>query len=216
MSIACTHPMTGAPVKRAARADSAASSDKLLIQRIANGDQAALRTLVDRHQSRVFRFAMRFVNDRSLAEDVVSETFFVAWQQAAGFENRSAVGTWLLAIARYKALSARARFGAADEALDETTAATLVDPKPQPDALVERGDLAVFMRRCLDALPAEQAMLIDLVYFREKSIKDVAIIAGIPLNTVKSRMFLARKKLAAMISAAGMEGAAGCLMPNAV
>jgi RNA polymerase sigma-70 factor (ECF subfamily) len=183
-------------------ASAAALSDDVLVNRIARGEQAALCALMARHQVRISRFVRRFVSDRSLVEDLVCDTFFAAWQQAPHFENRSSVATWLMAIARYKALSARERQTLPTEPLDEVLATTIVETGLQPDAVVERDDWARFLRQCLNSLPAEQAQLIELVYYRDKSIKEVALLMGIPENTVKSRMFLARKKLAAMLNAA--------------
>jgi RNA polymerase sigma-70 factor (ECF subfamily) len=204
MSIAC--------VERGAFAETAAvrglPSDEALLEKIATGDQAALRMLAERHQAKVYRFALRFVGDRSLAEDVVSETFFAVWRQSATFRNRSAVGTWILSIARYRALSLRDRHDDGAEPLDEDVARAVPDPAHRADAALERTDLVAFIRQCLRRLPVEQAMLIDLVYLRERPIKEAAMIAGVPLNTVKSRMFLARKKLAGMLAAAGIDGAA--------
>ena len=125
MSIACVGSgLTVGEVARVRRAP----SDEALIKEIAKGNQAALRTLADRHQTRVYRFALRFVGDASHAEDVVSETFFAVWQQAAGFQNRSAVGTWLLGIARYRALSMRDRLRETAEPLDDEIASNLPDP----------------------------------------------------------------------------------------
>ena len=211
MSITCTETIPSSA--ECAAIDNAADSDQCLIQRIADGDQAALRALMLRHQVRVYRFVTRFVHDRSLAEDLVSDTFVAVWRQASQFENRSSVATWLLAIARYKALSARERIGAPNEALDDFSD-TLVDPSHGPDVAIERKDSARFLNQCLATLPVEQAMLIDLVYYREKSVKEAARIAGIPENTVKSRMFLARKKLAALLMAAEVDGDSIGIVPD--
>lgn len=189
-------------------------SDKALLECIAEGDQAALRTLMMRHQTRVYRFVMRFIRDRSIAEDIVSDTFVAVWRQAPDFENRSSVPTWLLAIARYKALSARERLVAPTDPLDDV-AATLVDPGHGPDAAIERRDSARVLRQCLAALPAEQALLLDLVYFREKTVREAAAIVGVSENTVKSRMFLGRKKLAVMLNAANAESESVSLVPDA-
>jgi RNA polymerase sigma-70 factor (ECF subfamily) len=188
--------------KIATGGETSAASDDVLVSRIARGEQAALRALMARHQVRIGRFIRRFVGDRTLVEDLVCDTFFAAWQQAPHFENRSSVATWLMAIARYKALSARERQTVPTEPLDDILATTIVETGLQPDAVVERDDWARYLRQCLGALPAEQAQLIELVYYRDKSIKEVAHAMGIPENTVKSRMFLARKKLAAMLNAA--------------
>jgi RNA polymerase sigma-70 factor (ECF subfamily) len=179
-------------------------SDEALIRKMARGDEAALRTLVTRHHARIARFILRFAGDRNQVEDLVSDTFFAAWQQAPHFENRSSVATWLLAIARYKALSARQRRSVATEAMDDIVTASVADPTAGPDDEYEHKDSARYLRRCLAALPAEQAMLIELVYYRDKSVKEAAILAKIPENTVKSRMFLARKKLSVLLAAADL------------
>ena len=83
-----------------------ACSDETLIQRIAAGDRQAMRTLFARHRVAVYRWLLRLVNDEALAEDLLSDVFLDVWRQAASFEARASVSTWLLAIARYKALSA--------------------------------------------------------------------------------------------------------------
>src|SRR5436190_4088172 len=171
MSIAFIHSMPGSATPIGGGRDTDPSDDAL-IKLMAQGDQAALRTLVTRHQARISRFILRFVGDRNLVEDLVSDTFFAAWQQAPHFESRSSVATWLLAIARYKALSARQRRTVPTEAIDEVVVTALVDQAPQPDAAYEHQDSARFLRRCLAELPAEQAMLVELVYYRDKSVKE--------------------------------------------
>src|SRR5215471_12270641 len=83
------------------------SSDEMLIGRIAGGDQLAMQTLFARHRVPIYRWLLRIVRDETLAEDLLSDVFLDVWRQAAAFEGRSSVSTWLLAIARHKALSAR-------------------------------------------------------------------------------------------------------------
>lgn len=199
MSIASTQVLERSTSYVAARR-STAPSDRALIARIADGDQAALRELANRHYTRIFRFVLRFIADRGLAEDVVNDILLAVWRQAAHFEHRSSVATWLLGIARYKALDARRRRRASTVGLDEAEEAALVDETSRPDADIQRTDSSAYLRRCIDALPAEQGLLIDLVYYHGKSVTEAAIIVGIPANTVKTRMFLARKKLAAMLA----------------
>src|SRR5687767_6632229 len=83
-----------------------ATSDEALLESIADGNRNAMQVLYARHNVRVFRFVMRIVNDRTVAEDLVSQVFLDVWRTASQFEGRSQVSTWLLAIARFKALSA--------------------------------------------------------------------------------------------------------------
>ena len=180
-----------------------ASSDEVLIGRIASGDRLAMQVLFARHHVLVFRFVLRLVRDESTAEDLISEVFLDVWRQADRFEGRSAVSTWLLAIARFKALSAMRR--RPDEELDDETAAAVEDPSDAPDVTLEKKDKSALIRKCLEGLSAEHREIVDLVYYHEKSVEEVAAIVGIPENTVKTRMFYARKKLGELLKAAGIE-----------
>jgi RNA polymerase sigma-70 factor (ECF subfamily) len=180
-----------------------ATSDEVLIGRIANGDRLAMQVLFARHHVRVFRFVVRLVRNESTAEDLISDVFLDVWRQAGRFEGRSAVSTWLLSIARFKALSALRR--RPDEVLDEETAGAIEDPSDDPEISLEKKDKSVLIRQCLTGLSAEHREIIDLVYYHEKSVEEVAEIVGIPENTVKTRMFYARKKLAELLKVAGIE-----------
>jgi RNA polymerase sigma-70 factor (ECF subfamily) len=152
-----------------------------------------MQVLFARHHVRVYRFVLRLVRDEMTAEDVVNEVFLDVWRQASRFAGRSAVQTWLLAIGRFKALSVRReRRG---EELDDATAESIADLSDDPALAVEKPDQGEKLRRCLAALSPEHREVIDLVYYHEKSLEEVAQIIGIPENTVKTRMFYARKKL---------------------
>jgi RNA polymerase sigma-70 factor (ECF subfamily) len=176
------------------------SSDDMLIRRIAEGDQLAMRTLFGRHRVPLYRWLLRLVGDEALAEDLLSELFLDVWRQAASFEARSSVSTWLLAIARYKALSARRR--RTDAELDDELASKLADPADDPERVLQKKDRAEVLSRSLTRLSPEHGEVIDLVYYHGKSVKEVAEIIGIAEATVKTRMFYARKKLAALVATA--------------
>jgi RNA polymerase sigma-70 factor (ECF subfamily) len=109
----------------------------------------------------------------------------------------------LLSIARFKALSALRR--RPDEELDEDTAGAIEDPSDDPEIALEKKDKSALIRKCLSGLSAEHREVVDLVYYHEKSVEEVAEIVGIPENTVKTRMFYARKKLAELLKAEGIE-----------
>ena len=180
-----------------------ATSDEALIARIASGDRLAMQVLFARHHVRIYRFVLRLVRDQWKAEDLISEVFLDVWRQADRFEGRSTVSTWLLAIARFKALSALRR--KPEEGLDEDAALEIEDLAGNPEVTLEKKDRSAVIRKCLMGLSAEHREIIDLVYYHEKSVEEVAKIVGIPENTVKTRMFYARKKLAEMLKAAGLE-----------
>jgi RNA polymerase sigma-70 factor, ECF subfamily len=180
-----------------------ATSDEVLIGRIASGDRLAMQVLFARHHLRVYRFVLRLVRAESVAEDLISEVFLDVWRQAGRFEGRSAVSTWLLAIARFKALSALRR--KQDEELDDEAAEAIEDPTDDPEVSLAKKDKGAVIRKCLAGLSAEHREIIDLVYYHEKSVEEVAVIVGIPEATVKTRMFYARKKLGELLKAAGIE-----------
>src|SRR6201987_3279920 len=129
------------------------TSDEVLIGRIASGDRLAMQVLYARHHVRVFRFVLRLVRDESMAEDLISEVFLDVWRQAGRFEGRSAVSTWVLAIARFKALSALRR--RPDEELDEETAGAIEDQSDDPETTLEKKDKSGAIRKCLTGLSAE-------------------------------------------------------------
>src|SRR5215468_7491200 len=170
------------------------TADVALVRSIAAGDKHAMQILFARHNVRVFRFVLRFVGDRSAAEDLVSEVFLDVWRQAGRFEGRSQVTTWLLAIARYKALSALQR--RSTEELDEDVAAAIGDPQDNPEIIIQNRQTSETLLDCLKELSPAHREVIDLVYYHERSIAEVAEIIGIPPNTVKTRMFHARKRIA--------------------
>jgi RNA polymerase sigma-70 factor, ECF subfamily len=179
------------------------TSDEALIERIAAGDKLAMQVLFARHQVRVYRFVLRLVRDQSVAEELVGEVFLDVWRQAARFEARSTASTWLLAIARYKALSALRR--RTDQELDDDKAATIEDPGDSPEVSVLKKNKGEVLRQCLTALTPEHREIIDLVYYHEKSVEEVAQIVGIGESTVKTRMFYARKRLSELLKAAGID-----------
>jgi RNA polymerase sigma-70 factor (ECF subfamily) len=178
------------------------TSDEALVQRIAEGDKRALQALFGRHNVKVFRFVLRFMNDESAAEDIVSEVFFDVWRQADKFESRSQVGTWLLAIARNKALSVLRR--RQTEELDEEVAEFIEDPADNPEVTMQKKQQSSMLMACLTQLSPAHREIVDLVYYHEKSIEEVAEIIGVPQNTVKTRMFYARKRIAELMAAKGI------------
>ena len=176
------------------------SSDEILVERIAAGDKLAMQVLFARHRTNVYRWLLRFVGNETLADDLLSDVFFDVWQQAGRFEGRAAVTTWLLSIARYKALSARRRRTEAE--LDETIETTVADSADNPEVALQRMSRNELVRAALMKLSPDHRQIIDLVYYHEKSVEDCALILNIPAATVKTRMFYARKKLAELVQEA--------------
>jgi RNA polymerase sigma-70 factor (ECF subfamily) len=179
------------------------TSDEVLIARIAGGDRLAMQVLFARHHVRVYRFVLRLVRNEATAEDLISDVFLDVWRQAGKFEGRSAVSTWMLSIARFKALSALRR--KPEEELDEEMAERIEDQSDDPETTLAKKDKGAQLRQALTALSAEHREIIDLVYYHEKSVEEVAGIVGIPEATVKTRMFYARKKLSELLKEQGID-----------
>jgi RNA polymerase sigma-70 factor, ECF subfamily len=203
MTIALTQATsaTAAAARAAPRGTSSddAAPDEALIKRIARGDQLAMRTLYARHRIPLYRWLLRIVGNETVAEDLVSDVFLDVWRQAASFEGRASVSTWLLAIARYKALSARR--ARVDTELDERITSTVADPADTPEAALQEKRRRELLRKSLAKLSPEHSEVIDLAYYHGKSVKEVAEIVGVGEATVKTRMFYARRKLASLVAA---------------
>src|SRR6267142_3020074 len=179
------------------------TTDESLVTSIAQGDKRALQALYGRHHVKVYRFALRFLRDEATAEDMVSEVFLDVWRQAERFERRSQVSTWLLAIARNKALSVLRR--RSTEELDEEVAEFIEDPADNPEVKMQKKQQSTVLQECLTQLSPAHREIIDLVYYHEKSIDEVAVIVGVPANTVKTRMFYARKRIGELMGAKGLD-----------
>jgi RNA polymerase sigma-70 factor, ECF subfamily len=179
------------------------NSDEVLIGRIANGDRLAMQVLFARHHVRVYRFVLRLVRNEAKAEDLISDVFLDIWRQAGKFEGRAAASTWMLSIARFKALSALRK--RTEEALDEEAAGAIEDHSDDPEVSLAKKDKANVLRECLSKLSVEHREVVDLVYYHEKSVEEVAGIVGIPEATVKTRMFYARKKLSELLKEQGID-----------
>jgi RNA polymerase sigma-70 factor (ECF subfamily) len=169
------------------------------LARIARGDALAMRTVFARHQTAVYRWLVRLVRNEAMAQDLLSEVFLDVWRQAASFQGRSSVSTWLLAIARHKALSARRRV---DDQLDDSVAAQMPDPADDPETALQKKDRSERLRDALSKLSDEHREVLDLVYYHGRSVKETAEIVGVGEATVKTRMFYARKRLEGLLGTA--------------
>jgi RNA polymerase sigma-70 factor (ECF subfamily) len=183
-----------------------ATSDEMLLEKIAKGDRTAMHTLYARHNVRVYRFVLRMLRDTASAEDLVSQVFLDVWRTAGQFEGRSQVSTWLLSIARFKALTAlRQR---KHEDIDQDDVMQIADQADTPEASLDRSRTSAILRACVAKLSPAHREIVSLVYYHEKSVEEVAQLIGIPAATVKTRMFYARKQLADLLRSAGIDSIA--------
>ena len=206
MQIACGS-SSRATSKTSTRLDAkntARISDRGLVDLIADGDRGAFEALYLRHRSHVFRYLIRLTGNDALAEEIVDDVFLEVWRNAHRFEAKSQVATWLLAIARYKTLSALRRRSEAQ--IDEDAVAAIADPADDAETTADWQSRSAILKKCLAQLPAAQRQVVDLVYFQDKSVEEVAKFVGVAANTVKTRMFYARNRMASLLNEAGLCG----------
>jgi RNA polymerase sigma-70 factor, ECF subfamily len=183
-----------------------ATTDQMLLEGIAEGNRTSMHTLYSRHNVRVFRFILRMVRDTTTAEDLVSQVFLDVWRTATQFEGRAQVSTWLLSIARFKALTAlRQR---RHEDIEQEDVLEIADSAETPEAALDRSKTSAILRACVAKLSPAHREIINLVYYHEKSVEEVGAIIGVPQSTVKTRMFYARKQLADLLKGAGVDSLA--------
>ena len=181
------------------------TSDQSLIAAIGRGDRSAMTALYGRYHVRLYRFILRIIGNAATAEDVLSDVFLSVWQNAASFRSDSQVSTWLLAIARNRSYCAMRR--RSEEQLEDDEAEETEDLADTPEMALERMDRGTMMRRCLSRLSADQREVIDLVYYHDKSVAETAKITGVSVNTVKTRMFYARRRMAKLLREEGVAAA---------
>lgn len=182
------------------RPDSARStdaSDRHLVERVAAGDRQAFRELYVGYHLRLARFLTRLTRRYDVAEEIINDTLWVVWRKAPEFRGDSKVSTWIMSIAYRRALKTLRRLnpGGKLQPLDEASAPA-VDAAHQLDT---DGDLHDWLDRALAQLPAEQRLVIELTYYQGLSCHEVAEISDCPVNTVKTRMYHARRKLKVLL-----------------
>jgi RNA polymerase sigma-70 factor (ECF subfamily) len=169
------------------------ADDRSLLSRVAQRDRAAFEVLYRRYYSRAFQFVMRVVRNESAAEEVVSDTMFAVWQNAATFEGASSVSTWLLGIAYRQALKSldRNRKHSVVDCNDEMLAEA-VDADPAMD----HEGVAI-----TDSLSGEHRVVVELTATGHSSV-EISEILDCSENTVRTRMFHARQQLKRFLSRA--------------
>ena len=175
----------------ASRRDDAA--DSRLAQRIIDGDSSALGELYDRFGRPAYSLARRICADDGLAEDVVQEAFLAFWRDPGKYDRaKGKFGTWLLTLVHHKSVDAVRR----ESAIRRRTVPAAQDgeewstpPGPGADEGAIGALVAGQVRDALGRLPAEQRQVLALAYYGGYTQREVAALTGVPLGTVKSRMF---------------------------
>ena len=186
-----TSPMVRSDIRSGASLNVAASNERELelLRRVAVHDRGAFEELYLIYHRRLARFLMRLTSRYEICEEIINDTLWTVWKNASAFRGASLVSTWIMGIAYRHAMRTLRRAGRMAPAQDADTAATIVD---STQALAETRE---WLDRGLAELPFEQRMVMEFTYFLGHSCEEIAAIMDCPVNTVKTRMFHARRKL---------------------
>ncbi len=176
--------------------------DRELIRRVADKDRHAFEALYQRYGPRLQRYLSRLIQRPDVAEEALDDVMLVVWQNAARFNDKSRVSTWILGIAHHKALKARARL--AGRRSETPVSDQQVADEEGPEDATMRGEIDRLLAKGLEALSPEQRAVVELTFYQERSYHEIAEITRCPVNTVKTRMFHARKRLAPLLTALGI------------
>jgi RNA polymerase sigma-70 factor (ECF subfamily) len=175
-------------------------SDNELLHAISRGDEQALAAIYDRYRLILFGLILRILHDRQEAEDVLQEAFLQVWRRAADFdESRGRVFTWLVTIARSRALDRLRVLGSRARLADEVVAHSLADNAGDAAEDALKSEQGTIVRQALVELPEEQRRALFLAYFEGLTQTEISARLGEPLGTVKTRMRSGLMKLRGLL-----------------
>ena len=164
-----------------------------LVRRVARKDRQAFEELYELYYRRLFGFLLRFTRRTDLVEEILNDAMFVVWQKATGFQERSRVSTWIFGIAYRKALKRIEHQGRLPQEVSLEDAG--LSEKGGPDRTLQLRELKETLQAALDKLTPEHRAVVELTYYHGYSLREIADIVHCPVNTVKTRMFHARRRL---------------------
>ena len=170
-----------------------------LLGRIIGGDRHAFEQLYRAYFPRLSRFLGRMTRSATLIEEVVNDTMLVVWQTASRYDGSCKVSTWIFAIAYRKALKGLHR---RDEPVEAEADAGPAPAGLEPERQLSQRQLRRTLEQALAELPVQQRMVVLLTYYHDMAYQDIAEIVDCPVNTVKTRMFHARRKLKELLAGA--------------
>lgn len=171
--------------------------ERELLDRVRERDLCAFEKLYRMYQPRLSRFLINLVQRTSLVEEVLDDTMMVVWQSAGNFRGTSKVSTWIFSIAYRKALKARSRW---PEPVDDQHSDSEISLEPGPDQQLNANRLHDSLMAAMRGLSADHRAVVDLTYFHGLGYREIAEIMNCPVDTVKTRMFHARRRLKAAMS----------------
>jgi RNA polymerase sigma factor (sigma-70 family) len=198
----------GAQPRSAMRRQHAHLSDEALVALVARGDENALGELYDRVSRIAYGLALRVLRDERLAEDAVQEGFLAVWRSAAGFRaERAKASTWILTLVHRRAVDlVRREERRRAEPLGDEAVAALTDPGASTEEAAWLRFERERVQAALGQLPDVQREAIELAYYGGYSQSELAERLGVPLGTIKSRMFAGLSRLRELLDDSAQEG----------
>jgi RNA polymerase sigma factor (sigma-70 family) len=167
-------------------------SDDMLVDRIRRRDLWAFEQLYKAHHGRMSRFLLNMLRRPQLVEEVLNDTMMVVWDKIGDFQGASKLSTWMFGIAYRQGLSALRRL---DEPVEDDRSASVESPEGTPERKTAEGQSRLALTKAIDALSPAQRAVVNLTYFQELGYREIAEILDCPVDTVKTRMFHARRHL---------------------
>ena len=174
------------------REQGAAESELDLLAKVRAGDRAAFEQLYCLYHPRLSRFLWTLIRRPTLVEEVLDDTMMVVWTRPDSFHGASKLSTWLFAIAYRKAMRGLRK---QDEAIEDKEADRRVSADAAPDDSSSRARVRKLLSDAIAELTPAHRAVVDLTYFHELGYRDIAVILECPVDTVKTRMFHARRHL---------------------
>lgn len=173
------------------------NNDNKLIAAINNGDTKAYRQLVDRYKDLVFTLALRMLKHREEAEEVAQDAFIKVYKSLAKFKGDSKFSTWIYKVTYNTCLDRikKNKKHYNDVTIDAYTENKLETVDNALEGLIKT-EKTQLIKHCINKLPNESAYLLTLFYFEELSLEEISEIVDISANTIKVKLYRARKKLA--------------------
>jgi RNA polymerase sigma-70 factor (ECF subfamily) len=175
----------------------AGADDAQLIARVVTGDRHAFETLYRLYHPRLSHFLIRMLRRPTVVEEVLNDTLLIVWNKAETYNGLSKVSTWIFAIAYRRALKALRRV---DDPMEDTFAEYRESGEPGPEQLLGRSQVSALLTEALTGLSHDHRTVVDLAYFHEMGYREIAEIMDCPVDTVKTRMYHARRNLRAAMS----------------
>ena len=172
-------------------------AEMVLLDRVVGGDRAAFEQLYRLYRPRLTRFLLNLIRRPTLVEEVLNDTMMVVWHRADSFNGASKLSTWVFAIAYRKAMKGLKR---QDEAVEDKEAENRVSDAASPEDVSARQRINALLMRAMDELSPAHRAVVDLTYFHDLGYREIAMILECPVDTVKTRMFHARRRLRQALS----------------